>query len=434
MIVNQPEYMQVKNSPSAPSEIRDIGLKEPSDSFELFGELASTLLYWVSELHRKLIENNVKQVFFLSREGQPLKKMFDSYCAHSGQLIQSRYLEVSRRATLLPSLKSLEKEKFTTLFRQYRCMSLFEFLSSIGLEAFRTELVALLEISVEESEQRFDDFPESPLFHKLLKSSDFKKIFDEQRTLRRSVFWRYLSSLAEDDVPEELVVVDVGWKGTIQDNLFTLLCNEPTSTVKKVTGYYIGLVAEGAAGPMNAKHGLLFSTNNGRSPRYHVFNENRALFEIILAADHGSAASYAIESDGTAKAIHDEFHEKEMLENLVFPVQRHIFKRFDLMLCAPTPTLNQVAKAHARLVFQPTRCEIDWFSSVFHVENFGVFERSFFMSTSSRPSILARAKFLFTVLRRNGRGLLGFWPWKKLDERVGRPIANLYGLIRYLQK
>jgi len=426
--------MQVKNSPSTPSEIREIGLTETSESFELFGELASTLMYWISELHRKLVENNVKQVFFLSREGQPLKKMFDSYCTHSGQHIQSRYLEVSRRATLLPSLQSLEKEKFTTLFRQYRSMSLFEFLSSIGLEEFRTELVVLLGISVKELEQRHEDFPESKLFQNLIENSKFKQIFDEQRTLRRSVFWRYLSSLAEDDVPEELVVVDVGWKGTIQDNLYALLCNEAASTVKRVTGYYIGLVAEGAAGPMNTKHGLLFSTNNGRSPRYHIFNENRALFEIVLAADHGSAASYAIDNDGTATAVHDEFHEKEMLENLVFPVQRHIFEHFNRMLSAPPPSLNQVAKTHARLVFQPTRNEVDWFSSVFHVENFGVFERSFFTSMSSKPSISARLKFLFTVLRRNGRGLLGFWPWKKLDERVGRPIANLYGLIRYLQK
>ena len=98
--------------------------------------MADTLLYWVSELHRKLIENGVKQVFFLSREGQPLKQMFDCYCARVGVPIQSRYLEVSRRSTLLPSLNALSEERFETLFRQYRRMSLLEFLSSLGLDEF----------------------------------------------------------------------------------------------------------------------------------------------------------------------------------------------------------------------------------------------------------------------------------------------------------
>ncbi|WP_256587010.1 hypothetical protein [Pseudomonas sp. GW456-12-1-14-TSB6] len=423
----------MKNSPATPSDIRENGLKETSDSFEIFGELAYTLLYWVSELHRKLVERGVQQVYFLSREGQPLKKMFDSYCLVSGSLIQSRYLEVSRRATLLPSLDALSSEKFTTLFRQYRCMSLLEFLSSIGLEENITELLDALAISAKESEQRIDNFPESQLFLKLKNSPKFNSIFDEQRELRRSTFWKYLSSLSDNNVPEELVVVDVGWKGTIQDNLFALLTKEPASSVKKVTGYYIGLVAPGGASSMNVKHGLLFSAVEGRSPRFHVFNENRALFEIILAADHGSAASYQIDADGKAYVVHDAFHEQHMLESQVFPVQRHIFDRFN-RLKARNFDLHDIARNHARLVFQPTQNELNWFSSVFHVENYGVFERSSFASTFESPRLSDRLKFLVAVLQRKGRGLLGFWPWKMLNERVGRPIANLYGLIRYLQK
>jgi hypothetical protein len=431
----------VKKPPSATSDIRGASFEGKSDSFELFGEMADTLLYWVSELHRKLIENGVKQVFFLSREGQPLKQMFDCYCVRVGVPIQSRYLEVSRRSTLLPSLNALGEERFETLFRQYRRMSLLEFLSSLGLDEFCTELSTLLGLTTEQSNQRQEDFPESDLFSRLKALPRFIAVYDEQRLSRRKAFAQYLSTLSEGDVPENLVVVDVGWKGTIQDNLYALLCKGAASPVKSVTGYYIGLIAPGAAGSANSKHGLLFSSIAGRTSRFHVFNENRALFEILLAADHGSAASYQIDTNGRASAVHDTFHEQEMLEALVFPVQRHIFARYNQLLEAMTLQagpqslrLGQIARRHARLVFQPSQSEIDWFSSVFHVENYGVFERSFFTGAHKVPSFSDRLKFMLTVLRRNGRGLLGFWPWKKLDERVGRPIANLYGLIRYFQK
>ncbi|MDX9664601.1 hypothetical protein QMK50_06420 [Pseudomonas sp. P5_152] len=431
----------MKKTPSATSGIRKTGVEGSSNSFELFGEMADTLLYWVSELHRTLIGNGVKQVFFLSREGQPLKQMFDRYCVRVGVPIQSRYLEVSRRSTLLPSLNTLSEERFETLFRQYRCMSLLEFLSSLGLDEFCVELSALLGLTNEQLNQRQEDFPESELFYRLKALPRFIEIYDEQRLSRQKAFEQYISVLSEGDVPENLVVVDVGWKGTIQDNLYALLCKGPASPIKSVTGYYIGLIAPGAAGAANLKHGLLFSSIAGRTPRFHVFNENRALFEILLAADHGSVASYLIDTDGKALAVHDTYHEQEMVEALVFPVQRYLFARFDQLLDAMTQQadvkslrLGQIARSHARLVFQPSQPEIDWFSSVFHVENYGVFERSFFTGVHKVPSFSARLKFMFTVLRRNGRGLLGFWPWKKLDERVGRPIANLYGLIRYFQK
>nr|EIU2726600.1 hypothetical protein [Pseudomonas aeruginosa] len=104
-------------------------------NYDLFPELATTLLYFIEKLHEALVKQGVEQVYFLSREGQPLKRMFDLYQNKVSGSIESHYLEVSRRSTLLPSLKSLAEEGFETLFRQYRRISLFEFLSSLGLEA-----------------------------------------------------------------------------------------------------------------------------------------------------------------------------------------------------------------------------------------------------------------------------------------------------------
>jgi len=407
----------------------------------LFPELAETLMFFIKLLHETLVANGVEKVFFLSREGQSLKQMFDLYCDRIGVRIQSHYLEVSRRSTLLPSFVSLAEERYETLFRQYQSMSLLEFLSSLGLESYCTELSNQLGLSVSETTDRLGDFPSSELFFRLKVLPRFNAIYGHERLARRAAFLQYLTSLSDGDIPANLVVVDVGWKGTIQDNLFAMLCREPNSVVTSVTGYYIGLIDQGAAGPNNRKHGLLFSSVNGPTPRFHVFNENRALFEILLAADHGSVASYETDTNGQARPVHCSFDEREMLENFVFPVQRNIFNRYSQMLGdikkdvkTHPPLIKDVALSHARLVFHPSQAELEWFSTVFHVENYGVFERSFFTAADAVPSLLERLEFMLTVIRRSGRGALGFWPWKKLDERVGRPVAKLYGLIRFFQK
>ena len=38
------------------------------------------------------------------------------------------------------------------------------------------------------------------------------------------------------------------------------------------------------------------------------------------------------------------------------------------------PSLEWFAKRHARMLFRPTKDEIDFFSSLYHLENFGLFE------------------------------------------------------------
>lgn len=409
---------------------------ESNNQLELFPEMSSSLLYFTQQLYRIAKEKQIQQVFFLSREGQPLKRMFDAYCTCMGANVGSRYLEVSRRSTLLPSLSALKSEQFETLFRQYRRMSLFEFLSSLGLEDHCRVFSQALKLPAGAEKDREEDFPASDLFQRLKMLPLFAEIFETERLGRRAAFIRYLTDLADGVLPERLVIVDVGWKGTIQDNLFALLCKTGDYQVKSVEGYYVGLIAPGAAGPHNIKQGLLFSCVGQRSPRFHVFNENRALFEVILAADHGSIVSYELDMAGRGYPVRDAFNEEAMLAREVFPVQRHLFARFTHQLLAIKNAnslhFTDVAKAHARMVFSPTQREIAWFSSVFHVENYGVFEHSYFGSAEHRPSVIDRLKFLIGLVRRDMR-TLGFWPWHTLRKRGGGLIAATYAKIRQIQ-
>jgi hypothetical protein len=410
-------------------------------NYDLFPELVTPLFYFIETLHKTLVEQGIEQVYFLSREGQPLMRMFEMYRKRVGGHITSHYLEVSRRSTLLPSLAPLAEENFDTLFRQYRRISLLEFLSSLGLEAQTKSIAQALGLPNGTEGRREEDFPTSPAFAALKALPQFQALYESERVARRSAFIDYLSELSGGTPPARLVIVDVGWKGTIQDNLFALLCRDGDTPVRALTGYYVGLVAEGAAGLNNDKYGLLFSSVKVPSPKFRIFSENRALFEVVLAADHGSIVSYEITADSRAQPIRGEFEESEMLAAEVFPVQRQLFKHFERIVVAmpsegkgsPLP-FEEVVQAHARMVFNPTLRERSWFSSVFHVENYGVFERSGFAAPASQPKLIQRLHFLKQVLRRRDVGALGFWPWSTLYERGGALPAAIYAAIRRLQR
>lgn len=408
--------------------------------YDLFPELATTIFYFIEKLHNVLTEQGVEQVYFLSREGQPLMRMFDMYRDRVNGRIKSIYLEVSRRSTLLPSLSPLSEENFETLFRQYQKISLLGFLASLGLEAHTKSVAQTLGLPDGAEARREENFPSSPIYLSLKTLPLFQDLYEAERLARREAFITYLTELSAENLPTTLVIVDVGWKGTIQDNLYSLLCLNSDTPVRKVTGYYAGLVADGSSGPNNDKYGLLFSSVKTPSPGYYVLNENRALFEIMLAADHGSIVSYETTANGHACAIQGEFEENEMLEAEVFPIQRQLFRHFDQLVAAIPPTgnkhkftLKEVVQAHARMVFNPTKCERMWFSSVYHIENYGVFERSTFAVPPTKLGLLQRLKFLYLILLRRESGVLGFWPWKTIYERGGGIPARIYATIRQLQ-
>jgi hypothetical protein len=412
--------------------------KNYHNDYDLFPEFSKSLFYFIGKLHNTLIKQGVKQVYFLSREGQPLMRMFDMYQARMDSQITSYYLEVSRRSTLLPSLGCLAEENFDTLFRQYRQISLLEFLSSLGLEKDVQSIAKSLGLSDGAEMLREKDFPTSPIFEALKALPKFQSLFESERLMRRRRFIEYLLELSGGTLSPELVIVDVGWKGTIQDNLFNLLCREGDPLIRTVTGYYVGLVSKGSISTNNRKFGLLFSSLNQPSKKFRIFNENRALFEVLLAADHGSIVSYDFDSNGRAHPVRGAFEEGDMLFSQVFPVQRQLFKHFEeqVALMPNRQTLysmqfKKVVRAHARMVFNPTRRERVWFSSVFHVENYGVFEHSHFSGSEIRPNFIKRMYLLTEALRRRD---LGFWPWLKLYELGGYIPASIYAVVRMMQK
>lgn len=409
----------------------------PEDAFP---ELATSLYTFIGRLQAQLKEKQVTDVCFLSREGQLLMRLFQVYREGRSDCvthpIRCHYLEVSRRATFIPSLGPLERETFDTLFRQYQSISVREFLASLGLEAHAEDIAEDLNIAEDELARRMDHLPSQSLYRRLLECERFRRLYESERLSRREAFVAYLRTFFGGVLPDTLHIVDVGWKGTIQDNLYNLLCRGDTG-IRSIEGYYVGLIAPGAANSHNNKQGLLFSAIGGKSPGFSIFNENRALFEIILAADHGSANSYRFDEHGNPVPVRDHFEEADVVAKFVVPLQRRILDRFAELLKHSggevfdgEDTLSTAAFYHSRMVFSPTEYEVRWFSTVYHVENFGVFEHSRFGGNHDERHFLQRLKFSFKLIFCPRRVQLGFWPWLSIRRRGFTSFAHAYRLIR----
>ena len=410
----------------------------------LFPEMAMTLYTFIRKLHGTLVGAGIGDVFFLSREGQPLKRLFDSYqrsIGASGKLVvRSHYFLASRKSTFLPSLSSCEEENFHVLFRQYRAISLRDFLVSLGLEDAVEPLAASLSV---DPDFREADFPESVTFANLLGSRMFRERYEEARQERIRAFLEYLDTFSVDLSDHGLVLVDVGWKGSIQDNIYRILRRNTPGNVA-VTGYYLGLLAAGDLDRDNRKQGVLFSCLGRPSPGFFVYRENTALFEVILAADHGSVARYETSRQGARPVLEDFSADAPLFHEKIQPILLDQEERFDriceLMRCHATDdTILDpfTIKQHARMVFFPRSGELNWFRSIYHLENFGLLGRTGF-ALDRRLTLQDRLAAMIRLFKTPRSYLENtFWPALKLkEEGLGLAIRpfNAYRRIRQLQR
>lgn len=394
------------------------------------------LLLFTERLYRAARRQGLRHIFFLAREGQLLERMFNAYQDALGDEVPDRiathYLLVSRRACYAASLAPLAGERFEGLFAHYRRISLRAFCSSLGFSAADTAGIAAR--LARDPDAVEPDFPNSDTFRALRADPDFATLYEAHRTEQRDYLRSYLAGFGVDLLRHPLSVVDCGWKGSIQDFLRGALPPEV-----EVQGFYVGLIGVGQ--DVSTKAGLLFSNVGGLSPDYLVFAENRSLFEVLLCADHGSAAGFERGLDGRIRAVlEDDPVERRFVEETTLPVARDAEQVFRALAATRATTAirraaweRMVAETHAGLVFRPWLPNVSWLMEAQHRESFGVFHLSR-LTGGGTASIRERLRFLAELLRRPRQVIAGsFWPASMLYAHGGRPLVYGYALMRRLR-
>jgi HAD superfamily hydrolase (TIGR01549 family) len=396
----------------------------------LFQEMGTSLWLFTWKLLQQLLHNQICHVFFCSKEGEFLKSLFDQMqrALFGSPVIRSHYLLVSRKATFVASLGPLEEEDFSRLFAHYRDISLRDFLLSLN---FTEDLACVLcEEAGLDFQTRLPNLSAQPAFAQLLALPSFQQHYEQQRQQQRKNFRAYLQSFDCPSLPVEgLHLVDVGWKGSIQDNIWHILEKEVA-----LQGYYIGYLPVSPCPANNRKQGLLFDQNQGL-PHFNVYNNNRSLFEMLLGASHGSADGYwnaedfeynqrqarnSLQGLANAKGAFvvstlDLPEERRLFEEKIRPMQEQMqaeAQRLNLALLrsgCSCPGEDWFARRHARMVFLPSSKEIDFFESLYHLENFGIFEYTTF-HTGTQVSWGQGLRNFINMRKNPGMLEMGIWP------------------------
>ena len=249
--------------------------------YEMEGPLLMGFSKWLKE---KLEENEIKKVFFLSRDGQIMKKAYDKI--YDGQL-ESQYMYASRRALIVPTL--------------WMCNSLEEMVSSmffprIGtVEAFICKMG--LEIKdCEEIVRKYNlNLDKKYVYKELFREESFQNFYDEIKAdihnNSKKEYMLLIKYLKQIDFSGRVAIIDIGWHGNMQKALTKICKMEAISA--DIFGFYIGLNPNVINLSQQIRAcGYLFES--GSNERYFELQRNfTSIFETMFTANHGSVKKFA---------------------------------------------------------------------------------------------------------------------------------------------
>lgn len=242
--------------------------------------------------------DRVSRLCFFTREGELFHQVFERVFPEGRfaglELPPAEILEVSRLATFSASLGSLSLKEMMRLWTLYSSQSIFALGKSLGIEPEQLGLscarhgIALAEDIIRPWE---DD-----RVARLFADADFKRIVIDKIERDRQAAALYFERRGVATAGDTVGIVDIGWRGTIQDNIALML---PQT---RFVGYYMGLqrflnvqppnCLKKAFGP-NANRDLLFS---------HLLDAVSPM-EMLCNSPHGSVMGYRTDGNGDAVAI-----------------------------------------------------------------------------------------------------------------------------------
>jgi hypothetical protein len=245
------------------------------------------------------LERGLPTVHYLSREGAFLCRIHERVAATlagSAPAPQARHLEVSRRSTFGASIAGEDRTALSLMWSQYADQSPRALFESLGVP-----LDDQLQTAIAEAGLTVDDVVAHAATDErvavLLDQPDVRSHVDRALRRRREALDAYLRQemdLAHGDV----LVVDVGWRGTIQDNLARVLPDH------RLHGLYLGLFPYLNPQPVEGtKRAIAFDANAG-DPFVHV--SPPAAIESPLTPDIPSPVDYTVRGDGRVVVVHEQ--------------------------------------------------------------------------------------------------------------------------------
>ncbi len=236
------------------------------------------------------------RVHYISREGALLAQIHKAIepilRPPIGERVAPIHLAVSRRATFAASLVEPFTADLGRLWSMYPRQSVAAFLTSLGLDP--ESLRELLSSSGLTPDTILQDAADDSRVRRLLESSEFLDLLRAHVAESRTLLREYLQSVTDPVGP--MIMIDIGWRGSIQDNIVRALGIQPT------IGIYLGLFPFLNRQPRGAtKRAVAFNGNYGDE---YSFASPPAALERPWTPDIPSTIGYRREGSAV-KPMHE---------------------------------------------------------------------------------------------------------------------------------
>lgn len=393
------------------SELTSFEKGSSDDVFKLGVKCSPFILGYVLFILEKAIENKCDKIFFFTREGEFFIKAFKIILAKLQvdlpgiKFPEYNLLEVSRLATFSASVTTVSINEMMRIWNLYSSQSMNALFKTLDIEPdlFRN-LLSKYSIQPEEIIR----YPwQDERVQNLFKDNDFIQIVASRCSDKREQLISYLSSKGLRNEMQNVCVVDVGWRGTIQDNIALVLPNV------NLHGVYLGLAKFLNDQPSNSIK-YAYGPDLNISNEMPHFLDSVAPIEMITNSPSGSVIGYK-SKDGVTEAIRKvDNEENKAWENFTESFQLGILSSLEhwkeavAINVITSKDLRPLAmKIWEDLITGTSDKLNDTFSNLTHNETFGL---GGYVNKKLAPSVSDIARAVFN--------------WQKRRELISFIIAN----------
>lgn len=363
--------------------------REASDLYAAGCHLGLLAFGYCLNVMQDAIIRQAKEVVFFTREGILFKEIYDQIVECNPFTTPpppSKLLSVSRRATFAASLRSFDTQELMRLWTMYWKQSPLAFAASLNLDPVITAAAAKRAgldpeqvVKAPWTDARFKNF---------LCDARLRGHAEAELTAQRDMLKRYLAQeLAPDQ--DELLICDIGWRGTIQDNLAHTIG-------KPVRGHYFALFRYLNEQPaFSSKVGWLSDLNKGSD---YQIPDQLAAIEMIFNGPGGSTVGYDVDAGGQVFPLKDMFAGEEAVVRSLEPCRAG--------MAAVVPELARYVNLHGLvaenlqnlgrkivddLIASPPSVIADLFGRLEHNETFGTGSLDVMQKSSFETTIAEQA-------------------------------------------
>lgn len=290
-------------------------------------ELAPILYFFVYSIVEYAIKNKIPKVYYMTREGETFIKIHQMIKKNNPfgvEIPECEILEVSRMATFAASLEEFSIKELLRLWSQYREQSMSVLFKTLAIDIKKYQKY-LDRYEIDKDEKIICPWFDLRV-QELCEDSEFTNHINEELKKKRKELLEYFetSKNIKDDT-EPMFVVDIGWRGTIQDNLAHIFKN------KQIGGYYLTLYDFYNLQPQNTYKISYIDDNDIRDKEV---GDIITLLEWIYNPGTGSVTGYNKNKE-IRKAKDKEI---QIVKEYIRPLQEGMFKGAEL--------INEYMKSH----------------------------------------------------------------------------------------